>query len=1147
MKKKLKHIAIMAINGILIGIILQTFFLSLVMASNLGAQSVQSVRDVILQGEYKNATIEECFNAIEKKTNYIFNYDEDDLNNTIRINFKSRNKSVCDFLLEISKTGKLKFRQVNNTINVQKLDKFDKKEPSIDVIIQGITITGKVTSKENESGLPGVNVLVKGTSQGTVTDIEGNFKLDVPDETTVLVFSSVGFTTQEVTIGARTVINVVMAPDLKALEEIVVIGYGTQKKSDLTGSVSSVSSDEITKLPTVNVASALQGRAAGVTVTENSGRPGAGSTVVIRGLGTVGNSKPLYVVDGQILNDGIGLESINPDDIQSIEVLKDASSSAIYGARAANGVVLITTKRGTAEGKTKLSYNMYYGVQQVIDRTEWMSASEYVQNDIDLYKARGMVSPWEAEGDPSQWGQGINYWDKLWRTGSITDHSINFSGGNANSQFLVTFGYLNNKGVMIGQDFERYTVRINTDHQIGKWLKVGESLQISRGNQSAIGGTGAYNEVFLGGQLMVPTIDPEILEDGTWNGPTRLGEPNHFTIWNPRQKVAEWDWQTKKWQAMGNVYAEIQIVEGLKFRSTFNGFFAYNDATNWSPQLKSAGGRTGNQTSFSRGTNSITNWQWDNILYYDNTFGAHHISLMGGVTSQENRYEFLNASGSHFLDENVRVINGSDMESRTVTGGIEEWSLLSYIGRLSYSFKDKYLFQANVRRDGSSRFGENNRWGVFPSFSLGWRLSEENFMQQLSGISNLKLRGSWGKLGNDQIGLYSYAATVNFNQRYTFGESQTPQVGAAPISLANMGIKWEETVQTDIGLDLGILDNKLQFVMDYFVKNTNDMLLRVPIPSSSGYSSSPFVNAGSVQNKGWEFSAIYKNVSGNFNYDIALNLSGIKNEVTSLGKGQRIIAGHNSGSSNGNLIVDEGTEIFAFFGYVADGLYQNQAEIDAVDALNPEREYDPGAGPGAIRFKDIDGDGLITDADRIVIGSPYPDLTFGLNFNASYKGFDCTLFFQGIVGNDILLDNSDSYQMQPGDEIGGGRTRYNLDRWFKEGDTNDPVLWGVNGYHNGSGGRDGRTSTIQVFDGSYFRSKNIQIGYTLPETLTSKAGISRLRVYISTKNLFTIWNRDPYHLISDPELGSEGVGFGRYNFTTTSQVKTYMLGLNISF
>jgi len=880
MKKNLKYVAIMAINGFLVGIILQTFFLSLAMASNLGAQSIKSVRDVVIKVDYKNASIEECFNAIERETNYMFNYDEDDINNTIRINFKSRNKSVFDLLLEISKIGQLKFRQINNTINVQQSDEFDKNQHYVEVIIQGITVAGKVTSAEDGSGLPGVNIIIKGTSLGTVTDIEGNYKLDVPNESTILVFSSVGYISKEITVGNQTVIDMIMSPDLTALDEIVVIGYGTQKKSDLTGSVSSVSSDEITQLPTVNVSSALQGRAAGVTVTENSGRPGSGSTVVIRGLGTVGNSKPLYVVDGQILNDGIGLESINPNDIQSIEVLKDASSSAIYGARAANGVVLITTKRGTAAGKTKLSYNMYYGVQQVIDRTEWMSASEYVQYDIDVERAKGQVSPWEAEGDPSQWGQGINYWDKLWRTGSITDHSINLSGGNANSQFLVTFGYLNNKGVMIGQDFERYTVRINTDHQIEKWLKVGESLHISRGNQSAIGGTGSFNDVFLGAQSMVPTIDPERLEDGTWNGPTRLGEPNHFTVWNPRQKVAEWDWLTKKWQAMGNVYAEIQIIEGLKIRSTFNGFFAHNDATNWSPQLESAGGRTGNQTTFSKGTNSVTNWQWDNILYYDNTFGAHHISLLGGVTSQENRYEYLNASGSHFLDENVRVINGSDIESRKVTGGIEEWALLSYIGRLSYSFKDKYLFQANIRRDGSSRFSKGNQWAVFPSFSLGWRLSEENFMQQLSGISNLKLRGSWGKLGNDQIGLYSYAATVNFNQRYTFGESQTPQVGATPISLANTAIKWEETVQTNIGLDLGILDNKLQFIMDYFVKNTNDMLLRVPIPSSSGYSASPFVNAGSVQNKGWEFSAIYKNVSGDFNYNIALNLSGIKNEVT---------------------------------------------------------------------------------------------------------------------------------------------------------------------------------------------------------------------------------------------------------------------------
>ncbi|WP_157638257.1 SusC/RagA family TonB-linked outer membrane protein [Flexithrix dorotheae] len=1114
------------------GFLIQSFCFGFLIAKDVNAQK-KSLEEVYVNLKRSHVDLKTIFYEISAQTKFEFSYDHAVVNDRQKVKVITRKETLGNILRSLSKDNQLAFKRINGNIFVSRNLKDN--PAIIDYNLQQNKVSGKITSSEDGEVLPGVSILILGTTTGTTSDAQGEYSLNVPEGAT-LKFSYIGYETQDIEVGNQSVLNVTLSPDLEQLEEVVVIGYGTQEKKDLTGAISSVSSEEITQLPTVNVSSALQGRAAGVTVTENSGRPGAGSTVVIRGTGTVGNSNPLYVVDGQILNDGVGLGSINPNDIQSIEVLKDASASAIYGARAANGVVLVTTKRGV-DGKTRLSYNGYFGVQQDNDRQVFMSASEYVQNAIDVARAGDTVSPWEDAGDPSQFGEGVNYWDKLWRSGMITDHNFNFSGGNANSQFLVAFGYLKNEGVMIGQDFERYTVRINSDHKIGKRLKVGESLQISRGNEMAIGGTGSFNTVFQGGWRMVPTINPERFPDGSWNGPTRPGEPFDFSTFSPNQYIEEWDDQRKSWQALGNIYAELEIIDGLKFRSTYSGLFNYNDNTSWSPLLENAGG-LGRATSLSRNTNTVTNWQWDNILTYEKSFGSHKIAVLGGITAQEDKYEFLNSSGMNFLDENVRVINGSDNGSRQTSGGINEWSLNSYIGRLTYSFKDKYLLQANVRRDGSSRFGESNRWGVFPSFSAGWRLSEEAFMDGLAGISNLKLRGSWGKLGNDQIGLYAFAATVNLNQRYTFGDSQTPQGGAAPLSLANQDIKWEETTQTNFGLDLGVMDNKLLFTLDYFVKNTDDMLLQVPIPSSSGFSSSPFVNAGSVENKGWEFSSIYRKSNGEFQYNITLNLSGIKNEVTSLGNGKRII----SGANTGDIIADKGTEVFAFFGYVADGIYQNQAEIDEVNALNSERDYDPGVEPGAVRFKDIDGDGLITDADREVIGSPYPDLMYGLNFNASYKGFDFTLFFQGQQGNDILLANNDNYMIQP-----GGRLRYNLDRWFKEGDTNDPMLWGVKGFNNASGGRDGRTGSYQVFDGSYFRSKNIQIGYTLPETITDKLGISRFRVYVSSKNLFTIWNNDDYNLINDPELGREGAGFGKYNMTTTPQPKTYLLGLNIDF
>jgi TonB-dependent starch-binding outer membrane protein SusC len=1003
---------------------------------------------------------------------------------------------------------------------------------------QDFTVRGQV-SDENGESLPGVNVVAKSTTIGTVTDIEGTYSLSVPENTSTLVFTSVGYQSTEVTIGSRNVINVSMTPDIQSLSEVVVIGYGTQERADLTGSVSSVSSEEITQVPNVNIANTIQGRAPGVVVTENSGRPGAEATILIRGAGTVGNSSPLFVVDGQILTGQTGLQSLNPNDIESIEILKDASASAIYGARAANGVVLITTKRGEA-GKTKLSYNGFYGPQWINDRSEWMNASEWVQNQIDVAEAQGNASVWNDEPsdpDPASFGEGINYWDKLWQTGILTDHNINMSGGNENSQFVVSLGYLSNEGVMVGQDFERYTVRINTDHRLTDWLTVGQNLQLSRSNEIAIGGTGAFNNMFQGAMTMSPTVVPERLPDGQWNGATRPGESNDFSTFSPNHYLEERENETNQWLGLGNVYTELKLAEGLKFRTTFNGLFRYSNNFLWDGQLVTVGHSSG-PTALSRNTNVTTNWQLDNILTYDKTFGKHTISALAGYTAQENIFEFLNASVTGFLIESLQVINAGNLETLNGSGSKNDWSLNSIISRINYEFDNKYLFQANFRADGSSRFGPGNRWGYFPSFSAGWRISEESFFD-VAAISNLKLRGSWGQLGNDRIGLYAFTPSISLSQRYTLGADQSILPGAAPLSLANEDIKWEQTTQWDIGVDMGFFENKLNITADYFNKTTNDILVQIPLPVSAGYTTSPFVNAGIVENRGWEFMATYRNYDNAFSWDASVNLSSIQNEVISLGEREEPIFGGLS-----DVISDVGTEVNAFYGYVSDGLYQNQAEIDAVNELNPDRDYDPGAGPGAVRFVDIDGDGVITPSDRSVIGSPYPDLNIGLNFTARYKGFDFALFFQGAVGQELLLANNDNWQLEPGLK---NQARFNLDRWFEEGDTNDAMLWGVNGLNNASGGRNGRTPDFQVLPGDYIRAKNIQLGYTLPNSITENIGISRLRIYASTKNLITFWNQDPYNLILDPELGNEGSGFGKFNFSTTPQPKTIIFGVNLDF
>ena len=1001
-------------------------------------------------------------------------------------------------------------------------------------------LTGTVT---NEAGEPlvGATVLAKGSQQGTLTDERGSFRITVPDDVTTLIVSYIGYITQEVEIGNRTTINITMLEGVSQLDEVVVVGYGTQERKDLTGAVASVNNQDITALPAVNVATALQGRAAGVAVTENSGRPGAPSKVTIRGVGTVGNSDPLYVVDGQITSD---INQINPNDIATMDVLKDAAAGAIYGARAANGVVLITTKRGQS-GRTRISVNSYYGTQQVDpNKVEFVNAEEYVRMHNEGRAFNGLP-PLFTESPESFRGKSTNFWELAFHDGFITDNNVSISGGNENSTYLLSIGYLQNEGVVIGQNYERYTMRLNTDHKLAKWLKIGQSLQVSRANSIGIGGNGSFGLVMNGAKTMTPTIFPEILPDGSWNGPTRPGEQAGFATFNPRQVVAEHENLTKSWQMLGNVYGEIEFFQGLTFRTTFHGNFLFNDGTNWAPQLV-AGLSVGNSTILSRNNNTRFNWQIDNVLTYDNTFGKHSLTVLGGFLAQEDLFETLSASIQGFPDEGVNVLSGGNSSTLLGSGTKQDWAINSYIGRLNYSYDGKYLLQANVRRDGSSRFGPENRWGVFPSFSAGWRISQEDFFNS-SFINELKLRGSWGQLGNDQIGLYAFASAINLSQNYTLGASQAILPGASPLTLANPDIKWEQTTQLNFGLDLGLFSNRLFINVDWFQKDTDDMLLQVPVPASSGYTSAPFVNAGEVRNTGVELMATYRKSTGAFQWDLGLNFSTVQNEVIALGNGEAIILGNPA--NGGYQIADVGTEIYAFYGYKATGLYQTEAEVQADNALSSEREeYDPGAGPGSIRFEDIDGDGLITAEDRTVIGSPYPDFTYGVNFRAEYKGFDLTIFLQGIQGNEIMISPNDNFQNQP-----GGRLTYNTRRWKQAGDTNDPVLWGWQGLKNASGGRDGRISDAQVFDGSYLRGKNIMLGYTLPASTTDKIGFSRIRVYVSTKNLFTIWDRPEYNNFFDPELGDDGgagndgeaAGFGKFNLNAVPQPTTILGGINL--
>lgn len=1112
----------------------------------------QTVLDKRISIDFRDLSVEEVLKHIEKSTGARIVYSNNLFDGALPVKLSVTDISLDQLLSTVLSPYQVVFEVIEKDNIVLRKKQAAEGTSGTKLLdagtnVQERSIKGKVTDNEG-IGLPGVTVKLEGAlSQAGVTDVNGNYSFNnLPSGNYTLSFSYLGFArlNREVNLteGRVKELNVTLTAEPSSLQEVVVVGYGTQRRKDLTGAVSSVSAEEITDLPVVNAATALQGRAAGVNVVENSGRPGASATVQIRGVGTVGNSEPLYVIDGQITN---SISNLNPNDIATIDILKDAASGAIYGARAANGVVLITTKRGTG-GKTKFSLNSYFGPQLINrDQVQFMNAEEFVRTQNEETSFLGQPSRWT---NPPEYyrDKSTDFWGKAWRTGFISNHNLSVSGGNDFSTFLISGGYLKNEGVQIGQDYQRFTLRLNSDHKLGKKIKLGQSLQVARANERIIGGAGQFNFLMTAASQIAPTVFPEKLSDGSWNGPTLPGEAPSRTNVNPLQIIESWDDEDKIWQILGSVYGEYEFIEGLKFRSSLYGVYDAVNGFSWSPQLK-AGNVSTDPTSLDKNFREHINWQWDNTVSYNHTFAQKHdLSLLAGITAQEDKNDYLNNSIANFLDPSVVSIGGGDPTSLRGSGGLNDWALNSYIGRINYAFADKYLFQANLRVDGSSRFGANNRWGTFPSFSAGWRIAQENFMQNIPVISDLKLRGSWGKLGNDQVGLYPFAASLNLGQGYTFGRNQTIVQGAAPLGLANPDIRWEETTQTNIGIDLGLLENKISITADYFYKKTSDMLLQVPIPGSAGYTSppfgatdggAPFVNAGEVENKGLELMAAYHKTSGDFTWDLSFNTSFIKNKILALGKGRRVIL-------NNDAVADIGTEVFAWYGYTAEGLYQNQAEIDAVNALNPTRAYDPGAGPGAIRFKDLNGDGLITNADIGVIGSPYPDFSGGINFAARYKGFDFTMFFQGVYGNDILSSSNNNYTMQPGGTQ--NKSKINANRWNGEGSTNDPFLWGVNGLNNASGGRDGRVSSAQLFDGSYLRAKNIQLGYSIPQKITSKMGVTGLRLYISSKNMFTIWNqKEAKDVFWDPELGTEGVGFGRYNLSSTPQPRTVFFGINM--
>ena len=898
----------------------------------------------------------------------------------------------------------------------------------------------------------------------------------------------------------------------KTIEEVVVIGYGKAKAKDLTGSVSVINLNKTGNQPVADIGQAIQGRASGVTVI-NSGEPGSNVTFRIRGTGTIQNNNPLIVVDGMPLNGG--LNQINMSDVESINILKDASSTAIYGSRGANGVVMITTKRGTKGGT--LNFDTFTGIQSVSNMIKVLDASQYAQLNNEML-ANGGLTPNPEFANPSSLGAGTNWLAALFNPSILSSYSLSYGDRSEKSNLYVSTSYFNQKGVVLNTNYDRYIVQINGDTKLKSFLKIGNSVKL----QHDIKKNGSYD--IKGTILSLPTR-PIYDTNGNWAGPG--SNPLLYgDIDNPIGKATIVENSTKGYNIQGNIYAEAEIIKDLKFKSLggIETNIWYNRT--WSPKY-SWGVKSQENSYLFEGSNRSITLLWDNTLTYDKTIGKHHINAVVGSSAQNNKYNYLSASVQKFASDNTQQIDNGILQP-VQHGNASEWAIMSYLGRVNYNFANKYYVTATIRRDGSSRFGMDNRWGWFPSAALAWRISNENFLKNSNVINNLKLRLGYGITGNQEIGNYSFSSSYN-TYLYNFNNSYVSAV--LPTVLPNPNVKWEGQEQYNAGFDLDLFNNRISLIVDGYVKNTNDMLVPMSVPVTSGYSDVyvPSINAGKIQNKGFEVTLSTKNIIKNdFKWSSDAVFSYNKNNVENINSDTPIITA--SGGFNSAIgLIKAGYPVNVFYGYITDGIFQNQAEVDSHAVQMPGSNSATSTAPGDIRFKDLNNDGVINDKDRTVIGNPNPKFTFSLNNTFNYKNFDLTIFLQGSYGNDIF--NANRMYTEAMSIIQNQSTAV-LGRWTGEGTSNN-IPRAIYGDPN----QNSRVSDRYIEDGSYLKIKNINLSYTLPKDVFGQ-NFNSVKIFVSAQNLVT-WTK---YSGFDPEVPVNGIDNGTYPIT-----RTVSLGLNIGF
>lgn len=1142
------------------GIVIQCFMFTFLLAADIHAQR-KSIDDIYLEINLKNSSIKHALKVIEKETGFFFAYSDTSIDKNVKIDFSSKEVSLREILSYLSQNSNLQFKRVNETINISR------KKSNREMVTEYFSehhqereISGRAVSDEMGEGLPGVNVIIKGTSRGTVTDFDGNYHLEVPDEGAILVFSSVGYVQEEIVVGNQSVININMVPDVTALEELVVIGYGTQKKADVTGAIAKMDAKRLNERPVTRVDQALVGQLAGVRVQQTSGVPGRGFSIQVRGKGSItANNEPLYVIDGfpleaseQSLSGGFSsgnpLANLNPNDIESIEVLKDAASASIYGSRGSNGVVMITTKKGKS-GKPHISFNTYAGWNETVKKLDVLSSQEWIDRQIEHmnyfwvrdYANQGATSSqsneerrailglpageystkymwddrWLESGHPGL--DYIDWQDLLFQKGLVQSYQISATGGNEVTSYYVSGDYLDQEGIAFGVNYERFSARANVEVNPSKNVKFGLNISPSYSivKDPGVEGKDAITHITVG---MAPVVESE-------TGPllTNVGEYTMYA-WgtsrvSPIAEAQNVDRNTKTFRTLSTAFFEYQFIQGLKFRTSLNFDIHNSNSSRFTPSFV-----TRNRTASGAESGYIRmNFVNENFLSYDKSFGDHSISLIGGYSYNSFNFKDFSISGTGFASDEVHTLSAASTTSGTSSE--RKNVLISYFGRAQYNYHDRYLLQLSIRKDGSSKFGDDTKWGIFPSVSAGWRLSEESFMQNVAFVSDMKFRGSWGIAGNNGIGDYAHIATLDI-ANYSYGGSLVN--GQEPANFPNPDLSWESSETIDVGFDLGVLDNRIFVSFDYYTKRNSDLLLDIPVPTASGFGRA-LTNIGEVLNKGWEFELTTKNLTKELTWETQLNFSHNKNEVVSLGPNNTPIYGGAFDITHN--ILEVGKPMYTLYLVQQDGLLTDEDIANGYPTYGSQQAGDP-------KYIDQDDDGDIDSDDRTYSGHPNPDYVWGITNNLSFKGFDLSVLIQGQWGGKIYSTF--------------GRGMYRTGMGSQEntlGKVRDRIVWvegqevtaaDVEGKDRKSPSTFGRIkNTDWLYANDYWRIRNITLGYDLGRLFASDI-ISGARIYMTAENWF---GGDKYEGGFNPEaVNNSGDDYGAFPLS-----KSIVFGVNLKF